>query len=101
MGTVEHLGEGELGLQDRELIAVAGQAVSRRERVRHPRQPPPEERVDLRVRQSVADTLQSVRVIALKETVVQRRERDPGRLGLALRPMMAVEAQLRAIREVA
>ena len=101
MRSVEHLGEGELGLQDRELIAVAGAAVSGRERVRQPGQPFAKERVDLRGREPLADALQRDGVIALKEAVVQRGERDPGRLGLALGPVMAVEAQLRAVAEVA
>jgi len=38
-GSVEHLGQGELGLQDRELVAVAGGPVGRAERVRQDRQP--------------------------------------------------------------
>jgi len=101
VGAVEHLGQRELGLQDRELIAVAGQPVGRGERVRQPRQPSAKERVDLRGRQPVADALQRGRVLAVQKPVVQRGERDPGRVRLALRPVMAVEAQLRAVREVA
>jgi hypothetical protein len=101
VGAVEHLRQGELGLQDRELIAVAGAAVSPGERVRQPRQPAAKERVDLRRRQTVADPLQPLGLLAGKEPVVQCGERDPRRLRLALRPVMAVEAQLRAVREVA
>ena len=68
VGAVQHLGERELGLQDRQLIAVAGPAVGRGERVRQPRQPAAKERVDLRRRQPLADPLQRVRVIALPES---------------------------------
>ena len=89
------------GLQDRQLVAVAGAAVGPGEGVRQPRQPAAKERVDLRRRQPVADALQPVGVIAVQEAVVQRGERDPGRLGLALRPVVAVEAQLHPVREVA
>jgi len=53
VGAVEHLRQGELGLQDRELIAVAAAAVSPGEWVRQPRQPAAKERVDLRRRQTV------------------------------------------------
>ena len=91
---VQHLGARELGLQDRELIAVAGAAVSRRERVRQPRQPLAKQRVDLRGRQPVTDALQRGRVRAVDKPVIQLTERDPGRLGLALSPVMAVKAGL-------
>jgi hypothetical protein len=36
---VQRLGQGELGLQDRQVIPVAGGAVGRTERVRQDRQP--------------------------------------------------------------
>jgi hypothetical protein len=36
---VQHLGQGELRLQDRDVVAVAGGPVSRGERVRQPGQP--------------------------------------------------------------
>ncbi len=36
-GSVQGLGEGELGLQDRDVIAVAGAAVRSRERMRESR----------------------------------------------------------------
>ncbi len=40
-GPVEHLGEGELGVQDGEVVAVAGGSVGRGERVRQTCQPFP------------------------------------------------------------
>ena len=46
-GPVQHLGEGELGLQDRDVVAVAGPAVRGGERVRQPGQPLAHEPVDL------------------------------------------------------
>jgi hypothetical protein len=92
VGAVENLGQRELGLQDRELVAVAGAAVLAGERVRQAGQPAAKERVDLGGREPVADPLQRVRVIALQKAVVQRGERDSGRLRLALGPVVAVEA---------
>jgi hypothetical protein len=83
---VEHLGQRELGLQDRELIAVAATAVSRGERMRQPRQPAAKERIDLRRGETVADPLQPLGLLARKEPVVQRGERDPRRLGLGVAP---------------
>ena len=44
---VEHLGQGELGLQDRDVVAVAGGAVGGGERVRQDGQPLAQQRVDL------------------------------------------------------
>ena len=101
MGAIQHLSEGELRLQDRQLVAVAGTAIGGGERVRQPRQPFAKERVDLRRRQPRADALQRSGVIAVQKPVVQRGERDPSRPRLALGPVMAVEAQLRTVGEVA
>jgi hypothetical protein len=60
--------------------------------VRQPRQPFAKERIDLRRREPLADPLQAGGVIAVQKPVVQRGEADPRLLGLALRPVMAVEA---------
>ena len=46
-GCVQHLGQGELGLQDRKLIPVAGVPVGVGERVRQDRQPLVQQRLDL------------------------------------------------------
>ena len=45
---VEHLGEGELGLQDRHLVEHAGTPVGTAERVRQPPQPLAQQRIDAR-----------------------------------------------------
>ena len=97
---VEHLGQGELGLQDRDVVAVAGGAVGGGERVRQDRQPLAQQRVDLRRSQAVADRLQRGRVVDRGEPVVQRLERNAGLGGLALRPVVAVDAQLGVVRKV-
>jgi len=54
----------------------------------------------LRRSQPVADGLQRRRVVDGGEGVVHRGEPDPGLGGLALRPMIAVDAQLGVVREV-
>ena len=97
---VEHLGQGELGLQDRQLVAVARGPVVGGERVRQDGQPFTQQRVDLLGTQTVADPLQPVHVVDGGETVVQRGEPDPRLGGLPLRPIVAVEAQLGVVREV-
>ena len=97
---VEHLRERELGLQDRQLVAVARGPVGRGERMRQDGQPFTQQRVDLLGTQTVADPLQPVHVVDGGETVVQRGEPDTRLGGLALRPMVAVDAQLGVVREV-
>jgi hypothetical protein len=90
---VEHLGEGELRLQDGQLIAVSGGAVGRGERVRQPGQPLAQQRVDLVVGQPVADRLHRRPVAGPGEAVVQGGEADPGLGGLPLGVFVAVDAQ--------
>ena len=58
-GTVEDLGQGELSLKDRNVVAIAGCSILGREGVRDARQPLPEQRVDLVGRESIAELLQS------------------------------------------
>ena len=59
-----------------------------------------QQRVDLVRPETVTDLLQAVGVIDRGEPVVEGVERDPGLGGLALGPMVAVEAQLGVEREV-
>src|SRR5215218_3035603 len=99
-GPVEHLGQGELRLQDRQLIAVAGGLVLGRERVGQDRQPFAQQRVDVFRAEAVADRLDSGHVLAGGEPVVQRLEPDAGLRGLAFGPLVAVDAQLGGVGEV-
>jgi hypothetical protein len=48
----------------------------------------------------IADRLQSGRVVDIGERVVHRGEGDPRLLGLSLRPVVPVDAQLRVVREI-
>ena len=97
---VEHLGQGELRLQDRDLVPVAGEVVRAGERVRQPAQPLAQQGVDLVGAESVADGLHSGRLVDGGEPVVQGGEGDALLRGLPLGPLVAVDAQLGVVRKV-
>ena len=99
-GCVQDLGEGELGLQDGQLVAVAGGDVISSERVRQDAQPLIQQGADIGRAEPVAEGLQRAGVLARGEPVVQGLEADPGPGGLPLGPLMAVDAQLGGIGEV-
>ena len=90
----EHLGQGELCLQDGDVVAVAGAPVSGGERVRQDRQPLAQQRVDLPGPQPVAGPLQCGGVVNGGEAVIECLEPDTGPGGLPLRPVVPVDAQL-------
>ncbi|UQX09529.1 hypothetical protein [Candidatus Mycobacterium methanotrophicum] len=69
-GFVQHLGQGEFGLQDRELVAVARGPVARGERVRRDGQPLAQQRVDLLFAEPIADRLRRGGIIDGGEPVV-------------------------------
>ena len=89
-GLSQHLGQGELGLQDGDVVAVAGGSVGRAERVRQDGQPLAQQGVDLVGSESVADGLQRHRILDRGEPVVERLERDAGLGGLAFRSSSAL-----------
>src|ERR1700680_2324077 len=95
------LGEGELGLADGDVVAVAGRPVCGAERVRQPCQAFTAARGHLDGAQEVADRLQSGGVLEGGEAVVQRGEGEVGLGGLAFGPVVAVDAQLGVEGEVA
>src|SRR6266849_4093881 len=98
---VEHLSGGELHLQDRDIIAVAGLAVRRREGVRQQPQPFAQQGVDLGSGEPVADRLQTLRLGAAENAVVERLEGDTLLRELALGVFVAVQAKLGIKRKVA
>ena len=59
-GPVQHLGERELRLQDRQVVAIAGRPVSAGKRMRQPAQPFPEQRIDLLGTERVAQRLHAL-----------------------------------------
>ena len=97
---VEGLGEGELRLQDRQLVAVPGRGVAGGERVRQDAQPPGGQRLDLAGVQAIADRLHRGHVIDSGKRVVQRDKADAGLGGLPLGVLAAVDDQPPGIREV-
>ena len=94
---VEHLGQGELGLQDRQFVAVARGPIGCGERVRQDCQPLAQQRIDLLGPEPIADRLQCGWVIDRGEAVIECGELDAGLGRLPLSPMVAVEAQLGVI----
>ncbi len=99
-GTVQHLGQGELGLEDRDVVAVTGPAVRGAEGMRQAGQPLAQQPVDASRVQPVTGALQTLRVLTGGEAVVERLETDPGLGYLPLGPLVAVQAQLRRVGEV-
>ena len=69
--SVQDLGQGELGLQDRQVIAIAGSTVLGRERMGQTCQPLAQQGVDLGGGQTVAELLQSLGVGTAQNAVVQ------------------------------
>ncbi len=96
---VEHLGAGELRLQDGELKSVAGGVVLRREGIREPSQPLGHQRSDRLLVQLIEELLRARRIGAAEQPVVQGLEGD-SRLGqLLLDVLMTVEADTARCRE--
>lgn len=94
--TVEDLGAADLELEDAELVAVAGLTVGGAERARQDRQPPPDEALDGRGRQAVADVLEGPPGSSGGEAVVEGLVADVATLQLALRPAVAVQPYAQA-----
>src|ERR687895_2281273 len=70
-GSVQDLSQGELGLEDGNLVAVTGSAVLSRKRVRQACQPLASQGVDALGGQAVAQWLQPLRVGAGKDAIIQ------------------------------
>ena len=93
-GPVQGLGQGELGLEDRDVVAVARSTVGSGEGVRQDAQPLADEAVDLGRAEPGADRVETLRVLAGEKAIVEGLEGDAGPLGLALGPLVAVQADL-------
>ncbi|MDT7697680.1 MAG: hypothetical protein QOJ30_5 [Pseudonocardiales bacterium] len=87
-GPIQYLGQGELRLQHRKVIAVAGGPVRAGERVRQARQPLAQQRVDLLGPEPIADRLHRLRVGAGGEAVVQGGEPQARLRRLAFSPLV-------------
>ena len=97
---IEHLGQRELRLQDRDLIAVAGLAVGGGERVRQAIQPLAQQPLDRFRRQAVANLLQTLGIGAVMDAVVERLKGDAVAGELALGVFVPVQTQLGRVRKV-
>jgi hypothetical protein len=75
-GAVEDLGERELGLQDGDVVAVAGRAVGGGEGVREAAQPLAGQGVEAGRGEAIAERLGTARVGAEEQAVVERLEGD-------------------------
>jgi len=82
---VEHLGEGELGLEDRDVVAVAGPAVLPGEGVGQAGEPLASKRVDLVGPESVTDLLEALLVLTGWCSALPR-EQPPRRFRTTSRP---------------
>src|SRR5271157_2665662 len=100
VGSVEDLGQGELSLKDRNVVAIAGLSILWREGVRDARQPLSEQCVDLVGRESIAELLQTSGVGAAQNAVVQGLEGYPFLGQLSLDILVAVDAELGVVGEV-
>src|SRR6201988_2481114 len=98
---VEDLGGGELRLQDRDIVAVAGLAVRSSEGMRQEPQPFAQQCIDLGGGKSVANRLQALGVGTLPDAVVEGLEGDAFLCELTLGVFMPVEAELGIERKVA
>jgi hypothetical protein len=97
---VEHLGEGELGLENGDVVAVAGPAVLRGEGMGQASQPLAGQAVDLLGAEPVTDALEVSRVRTGGEAVVEGLEVDVRASRLALGPFVPVDAELGVVGEV-
>src|SRR6201993_2277528 len=100
-GSVEDLGGGELRLQDRDIVAVAGLAVGSREGMRQEPQPFAQQCIDLGCGKPVANRLQALGVGTPQDAVVEGLEGNAFLCELTLGVFMAVEAELGIERKVA
>ena len=92
--------QGELGLQDRDVVAIAGRPVGAGERVRQQAQPFAQQSVDLLGREAIADVLQADRVGAAQNAVVEGFKGNAFACQLALGVFVAVETQFGIERKV-
>lgn len=97
---VEDLRERELRLQDGGLVTQPRGAVCGRERMRQPRQPLARQGVDLGGAELTADLCQPLGILATQDAVVERFEGNALLGQLALDALVAVNANLGAVREI-
>src|SRR5436190_6276435 len=97
---IEHLGERKLGLQDGERIAIAGDAITRRKRMRQAAQPLAQQSIDPVRRKPIAQLLHQLGVGARFDAIVERLEFNSALGQLALEVFVAVDAELGVVGKV-
>ncbi len=97
---IPHLGEGELALQDGELVAEAGFPVGRGKGVGQPREPLAVKSLDFLFVELVGQPLRELRVGAAQKPVVQRLEVHTAALELALEVFVPVDAELGGVGKI-
>ena len=97
---VQDLGQRELGLEDRYVVAIAGQTIRGGKRMGQQPQPLPQQRIDLVIREVVAELLQSSGVGAAQDAIVEGLKRDPFLGQLSLDVLVSVDAELGVIGEI-
>src|SRR5215467_1750427 len=98
---VEHLGQGKLRLQNRDLVPVTGVAIGGGVGMGEPAQPFSQQGVDLLCRQGIAERLGALGVIAGQDAIVQGLKANPSMLQLPFEPFVAIETQFGIIGKVA
>ena len=96
---VEHLREGALRLEDREVVADPLRAILRREGMGKPRRPLAEQRVDRPGAGLPGDALHGRGIGAARDPAVEGLERDRALLHLPLQALVPVDAELCVVRK--
>lgn len=91
---VEHLGKGELDLEDRDVVVIASTSIGVSQWTGQASQPLVHEGLHMLGAEAVADRLQGAEIAAACKAVVEGVEADTGLGGLALSPVMHVEQAL-------
>src|SRR3954470_5999850 len=97
---IEHLGQGELGLQNGQRIAIARGAVARWKRMRQSLEPLAQQSIDPIRGKSITELLHQPRIGAGLDAIVERLEPHPALGKLALEVLVAVDAELGVVREI-
>src|SRR3990172_10943333 len=97
---IEDLGQRELGLQDGEVISIAGGAVGRGEGRWETAQPFADDGLDLRGIELMRDRLHAGGILGGADAIVQRFIGDAAPRQLPFQPLVPVETDLRRVRKV-
>ncbi len=100
LGAIEDLGQRKFGLEDGELIAVAGAAMACGKGMRQAAEPFAKHRVDLRGVQGIGDTLHAGGILAGSNAVIERLVGDVPLRELPFEPFVAIETELRRVGKV-